>query len=55
MIYHTPNSGEQVRYRTRNSYEQVWNPSRAIAHVVITTRAICHTYPFFPDIDCISL
>jgi len=27
MTYHTRNSGEQVRYRMRNWYEQVWNSS----------------------------
>jgi len=47
MTYHTHNSGEQVRYRTRNSYERVQNLSHVIAHVVITMCAICHTRTHF--------
>jgi len=41
------NSGEQVRYRMRNLYKRVRNPSHAIMCVVITMRAICHTRTHF--------
>jgi len=47
MTYRTRNSGEQVRYRTHNLYERVQNLSHAIAPVVITMRAICHTRTHF--------
>jgi len=39
MTYCMRNSGEQVRYRTCNSYEGVQNLSHAIARVVITACA----------------